>query len=600
MIKKTLAICILMLILMEMAVIPMAAENKQTYHDTLITHWDFEGEGDEAYRDKAGSGTEDNLTVHGDKITVENGMVHIPTDAGHYLSASGKEGSDLYDLKNKTIVIKAELINHPDGRNVLASFAAKKNGFAWGVQNESSKNICATYIGMNGKMNMVNSTLSAGMNEFRMYAVTFRYDETGKKLTATFLMSTKELPEDVSDFEVVAVQEIVDTTGQGVVASGDDFLLGRRYDQLDKDRKIITYIDDVKVYSSVLSIDEIIADCPDLCVPVKAPDPTDLVPNPEVHYDILDGIKMYAMGDSYFYGSGIGTNKAWPSILAKKYNMDYLNNGVGGSTVGVYDGYPENKVPMVLRYDEALPAGDVDLILFEGGRNDRSRKVPIGTDDSKDIYTFKGGLNVTLDGLQKKFPNAVIICVTPWNVLDSNGASEGYHGTTADYAAAMVELCAKRNVPVINAADTRVIPVDMNNAEFRSRYCIKPGDHSHLNEEGMKMVLPYFEKEIVRLYCQAKGVEFVDQTPTTPGGDADDKPADNGGNGQENTPPSADTAAPEVTDTADTEAEKKGGCRSALTSGAFVVAGAGIAGVAVALPGKKKKRSGGRTDGSSK
>ena len=126
MIKKTLAICILMLILMEMAVIPMAAENKQTYHDTLITHWDFEGEGDEAYRDKAGSGTADNLTVHGDKITVENGMVHIPTDAGHYLSASGKEGSDLYDLKNKTIVIKAELINHPDGRNVLASFAAKK------------------------------------------------------------------------------------------------------------------------------------------------------------------------------------------------------------------------------------------------------------------------------------------------------------------------------------------------------------------------------------------------------------------------------------------------------------------------------------------
>lgn len=54
-----------------------------------------------------------------------------------------------------------------------------------------------------------------------------------------------------------------------------------------------------------------------------------------------------ALSLHYFYGSGIGTNKAWPSILAKKYNMDYLNNGVGGSTVGVYDGYPENKVPMV-------------------------------------------------------------------------------------------------------------------------------------------------------------------------------------------------------------------------------------------------------------
>jgi hypothetical protein len=45
----------------------------------------------------------------------------------------------------------------------------------------------------------------------------------------------------------------------------------------------------------------------------------------------------------------------------------------------------------------------------------------------------------------------------------------------------------------------------MTDASFRAKYCMKPTDISHLNADGMKLVLPYFEKFIADTYKAAKG-----------------------------------------------------------------------------------------------
>lgn len=221
----------------------------------------------------------------------------------------------------------------------------------------------------------------------------------------------------------------------------------------------------------------------------------------EAYYEKLSEITMYALGDSYFAGNGIGDKaNAWPSQLASKYGMSHVNDGVGGSTVANYDGYPDTKIPMVLRYEETLPAGDVDIILVEGGTNDRGQGIPIGKNSDETDTTFKGALNVILNGLEEKFPNALIICVTPWNAPEN-----------AAYVTAMIELCENRNIAYINAADPDVVGVDMTDASFRAKYSIKPDDVSHLNMYGMQLVLPCFEKLIAEIYYEYIGVAFPNQ-----------------------------------------------------------------------------------------
>ena len=216
---------------------------------------------------------------------------------------------------------------------------------------------------------------------------------------------------------------------------------------------------------------------------------------------LLAGITMYAMGDSYFGGSSLGKEGTWVNLLGEKYGMDYVNYGIGGSTMS---DYVTDKNPMVLRYTR-MAKGDADIILLEGGRNDRTKEVPIGDLDSRDSKTFMGSINIMLDGMLKTYPNALIILITPWN---HTGKVADTGLCNVDYANAMRKLAEHRNdkrIVCLYAADPSLVGVDMNDASFRAKYCIKPDDVSHLNLDGMKMVLPFMEQFIASEYAKFKG-----------------------------------------------------------------------------------------------
>ena len=50
------------------------------------------------------------------------------------------------------------------------------------------------------------------------------------------------------------------------------------------------------------------------CIPAAAAD--------EAYYPELEGITMYAMGDSYFGGSSLGKEVTWVNKLGNKYKMN--------------------------------------------------------------------------------------------------------------------------------------------------------------------------------------------------------------------------------------------------------------------------------------
>ena len=206
---------------------------------------------------------------------------------------------------------------------------------------------------------------------------------------------------------------------------------------------------------------------------------------------VLSGLTVNALGDSYFAGDGIEKGEVWLSLLGSKYNMSMNNYGKGGSTVS-------NKVttnsPMCERYT-SMSNNNADIILLEGGRNDFNKEVPIGSVNSYDTKTFSGALNLIIAGLKRKYPNAMIVCISNWNFPGSKSGN-----TYLTYANAMAEVAEKQGVYFIPAYDPEISGIDMTNEAFREQYCIAKDDISHLNPEGMKIALAHFEKVIAIYY----------------------------------------------------------------------------------------------------
>ena len=212
----------------------------------------------------------------------------------------------------------------------------------------------------------------------------------------------------------------------------------------------------------------------------------------EEHYaSVLEGITVNALGDSYFAGDGIEKGEVWLSLLGSKYNMSMNNYGKGGSTVS-------NKVttnsPMCERYT-SMSNNNADIILLEGGRNDFNKDVSIGEIDGYDTTTFAGALNVIIEGLKEKYPNAMIVCISNWNFPD-----EKFGRVYTDYAGAMEAVAERQGVYYIPACDPAVSGINMASKSFRELYCIKTGDVSHLNFAGMKVAMTHFEKILAEYY----------------------------------------------------------------------------------------------------
>jgi len=233
------------------------------------------------------------------------------------------------------------------------------------------------------------------------------------------------------------------------------------------------------------------------------------IPESEYWFEVLEGVKkMNIIGDSYFGSNTPGKQYVWPQLLADKYSFTLDNKGIGGSTMSDSGYKIENnkKVyyngsnPMVNRFDK-MPDNNPDIVLLQGGRNDRNFNVEIGNNTDTTTKTYKGAVNYLITELQKKYPNALLICVTPWKVsFDSDRNDIGK--TTYDYARAMVQVCEYRGVVCANAADTNFSKVYMDDPAFRTKYCNSSGDISHLNIEGFKYVMPKFEKFIAEEYAK--------------------------------------------------------------------------------------------------
>lgn len=129
---------------------------------------------------------------------------------------------------------------------------------------------------------------------------------------------------------------------------------------------------------------------------------------------ILTGKTLVALGDSLIYGILLGNDATWVNLLGEKHGMRVLNYGVNGSPVARQSQEPEREA-MYDRYSRMEPGADYVVVL--GGANDRNLNVPIGglSRQNREPTTFAGALNLLIEGLMERYPQAKLLLMTNYN-----------------------------------------------------------------------------------------------------------------------------------------------------------------------------------------
>ena len=216
--------------------------------------------------------------------------------------------------------------------------------------------------------------------------------------------------------------------------------------------------------------------------------------------------KITCLGDSITAASNLDTienyqSMSYPSQLGEILDAEeVVNLGIGGSSIGRYW---ENA--FVDRYQE-IPE-DTDVILVMGGTNDGfcASEKELGNLEKREKDTFTGDLDELLFGLQKDYPDAQIVLITPLpNVLhDLLRKSRDYLLPQSAFVRVMKQLGEEHGIPVIDLYNSNFL--DTHDAAVI--HALMP-DGVHGNETGYRMLAQHIAAQLI-LIEEEEGVEAV-------------------------------------------------------------------------------------------
>jgi len=222
----------------------------------LLSKWDFEG--DDALADKSEGGkTREAVSVFG-TAEARGGILTVYGSDGSYASIDAPEGSDLYDLKNKTVVFKAKINNDFSGGyvNNIAGILSKESGYDVYFSNEENGRLSQFRYNKNGSRPYFISESKTPLDGWRVYAVTVKYTEDSRAAKLCFYKSKVEDPKSASDMELIYSNTVSDVDGS-FLAGGDPIILGKRFDHTGAYRALKSDIAEFRVYGKAFTPDEL-------------------------------------------------------------------------------------------------------------------------------------------------------------------------------------------------------------------------------------------------------------------------------------------------------------------------------------------------------
>ena len=172
----------------------------------------------------------------------------------------------------------------------------------------------------------------------------------------------------------------------------------------------------------------------------------------------LEGIKINFLGDSITEGVGC-TDAAhtFAALIAAEYGVVCRNYGVGGTRIA-----RQSKPSLCVEHDQDFVsrvegmAPDADVVAVFGGTNDFGHgDAPLGTMESRSVYTFYGALHTLYTQLIEKFPSSRIVVLTPLHRQDEKrlpdaNAAQQKELTLLDYVRIIREVAEYYAFPVLD------------------------------------------------------------------------------------------------------------------------------------------------------
>ena len=175
---------------------------------------------------------------------------------------------------------------------------------------------------------------------------------------------------------------------------------------------------------------------------------------------------------SYYNG------KTWANYVINKLKIgDYLIPAKGGASISTFNA--SNSV--VTRVQETNYPTGVKLFCVFAGTNDWGENVSLGTKDSTDTSTVLGALNVIIQTIQTKCPDADIVIMSPIHRYGDTAIHNEYN--LYDLANAYKEVCEKYGVTFVNGLTNFGI---RNYGSIEENYLLKDGLHP--TEAGQKRI----------------------------------------------------------------------------------------------------------------
>ncbi len=202
----------------------------------------------------------------------------------------------------------------------------------------------------------------------------------------------------------------------------------------------------------------------------------------------LKGKKIAFLGDSITEGHGTTSEEyTFWNVLAKRTGAQSYGYGIGGTRIAPQRKPSENPIFDLYfgsRVDEMIP--DADIVVGFGGTNDYGHgDAALGTMADRTEDTFYGSLHLLMRKLIERYPEALIVFMTPLHRLGESGRDYNERGVrnTADlraYVDAIIEVAAYYGIPVLDLF--RVSGIQPEIPAIRERYMpdgLHPSDAGH-------------------------------------------------------------------------------------------------------------------------
>lgn len=165
----------------------------------------------------------------------------------------------------------------------------------------------------------------------------------------------------------------------------------------------------------------------------------------------LKGAKINFLGDSITEGAGVTTEERYTDLMASRFGVISRNYGLGGTRIARQtkpsecDWFDRD---FIQRMEEMDP--DADVVVVFGGTNDCGHgDAPYGEMADRTPDTFYGAMHVLCRKLAEKYPDALILFMTPMHRLHEEGYAPGRRDLRS-YVQAMREVCEYYGMPVLD------------------------------------------------------------------------------------------------------------------------------------------------------